>query len=158
MSIFSSITIANTLKRLLVVFANSVGLVSIMSFADPATDDIVVIAHPSVSQSSMQVSNVRSIFGMRSRNWPTGSSIDVFVLPDDHPTHVKFTKDILQTFPYNLRRIWDRRVFSGVGQAPTSLSSEEEMINHIANSKGAIGYVHRSLIDDDRVVVLELGR
>jgi hypothetical protein len=92
---------------------------------------------------------------MRSRNWPSGDKITVFVLDDNHPTHVKFTKDILRTFPHNLRRIWDRRVFSGVGQAPTDLKTEEEMINEIANSTGAIGYAHRSKVDG-RVVILEL--
>lgn len=124
------------------------------SMAD-AGDDIVVIAHPSMAGQTVDKSSVRSIFGMRSRNWPSGAKITVFVLDDDHPTHVRFTKDILRTFPHNLRRIWDRRVFSGVGQAPTDLETEDDMVNEIATSTGAIGYVHRSKVDD-RVVILEL--
>ena len=44
-------------------------------------------------------------------------------------------------FPYQLRRLWDKQIFSGTGIAPTTVKSIEEMRERVANTKGAIGYL-----------------
>lgn len=116
---------------------------------------ILVIANPDSNTDQITESNLRSIFAMRNRIWSTGDTVKVFVLPDDHPAHVLFAKNILHTFPYNLRRIWDRRVYSGVGQSPTVVSSEEEMIEKVSSTPNAIGYVSKRAYKDG-AKVLEL--
>ncbi|WP_256250858.1 hypothetical protein [Nitrosomonas sp. Nm51] len=86
---------------------------------------------------------------MRLRTWPNGLVIKVFVLPDDNPLHHRFSKEQLSLFPYQLRQSWDRLVFSGTGQAPITVASDEEMYNRIKNTPGAIGYLDTSYIDDE---------
>ncbi|WP_460051025.1 hypothetical protein [Sessilibacter sp. MAH2] len=116
---------------------------------------ITIIANKDVDTESLSTVDVRSIFAMRQRVWPSGETIKVFVFSDNNPTHVRFTKQILNTFPYNLRRIWDRRVFSGIGQYPTRLNTEQEMIDAIANTTNAIGYIqHEYLTDEVKVLVV----
>jgi hypothetical protein len=44
-------------------------------------------------------------------------------------------------FPYQLRRVWDRQLFSGTGQAPSVVTSQDEMLRRVAATPGAIGYV-----------------
>jgi len=44
-------------------------------------------------------------------------------------------------FPHQLRRIWDRMTFAGIGSAPIELDSEQEMIDKIANTPDSIGYL-----------------
>jgi ABC-type phosphate transport system substrate-binding protein len=112
-------------------------------------DTIYIIANSQVDLDSISTGSLRSIFAMRRRNWPSGETVKVFVLADNNPTHVRFTKELLHTFPYNLRRIWDRRVFSGIGQYPTLLSSESEMMEKIASTTNAIGYIQGKYISDD---------
>ena len=92
---------------------------------------------------SNQITNIelQAIFTMRIRNWPDGLPIRVFVLGDTAPEQVEFAKKILDTFPYQLRRYWDRLVFSGTGQAPIELNSSLEMYNRVAATPGAIGYL-----------------
>lgn len=85
---------------------------------------------------------------MRRRTWPDGTPIQVFVFPDNHPLHHSFCKKVLGIFPHQLRRIWDRSVFSGTGQAPVEVDSMEEMHDQVAKTEGAIGYLDRQTLDD----------
>lgn len=108
-----------------------------------------VVTHPDVNQEVVSVNVLRAIFSMRLKTWPNGKLIKVFVLPDDHLLHHDFAKEKLNVFPYQLRSTWDRLVFSGTGQAPTRVSSNEEMLEKITNTSGAIGYLETTYINDD---------
>jgi len=111
--------------------------------------DVVVIVHPNSTIDSLSTVGLRAIFGMRNRTWQDGKPITVFVLKDDDPIHTAFTKKVLQTFPYNLRRIWDRRVYSGTGQSPVTVETEEEMREVISVTDNSIGYISRQWLNSD---------
>lgn len=102
-----------------------------------------VIAHPSVASARLSVLHAKAMFSMRQTRWPDGQRAWVFVLPDAHPTHSAFSKEVLNLYPYQLRQTWDRQVYSGTGQAPIEVATEEEMLNRVANTPGAIGYVRK---------------
>ncbi|SET00101.1 hypothetical protein SAMN05216326_1099 [Nitrosomonas marina] len=108
-----------------------------------------IVTHPSVNEDSISKNYLRAIFSMRPRAWSNDLIIKVFVLPDDNPLHHSFAKEQLGLFPYQLRQSWDRLVFSGTGQAPTTVSSNEEMRLRIMNTPGAIGYLETAYIDDE---------
>jgi hypothetical protein len=84
---------------------------------------------------------------MRLRTWSDGSPTTVFVLADSSPVHAEFSKTILDTFPYQLRRAWDRLVFSGTGQAPIEVKSVAEMRERILSTPGSVGYLPAQLVD-----------
>lgn len=112
-----------------------------------------------VNQDSVQRpltrNEARLYFTLRLQQWPDGQPVRVFVLPDEDPLHVAFTKNLLGLFPYQLRGVWDRQVFSGTGQAPTRVADESEMIRRVAATPGAMGYA-RSAPRDPRVRTLEV--
>ncbi len=112
------------------------------------SDSVEVIVHPGVGVRHLSRNSLRAIFGMRLRVWQDGSPTRVFVLPDDAPLHNLFAKEKLSIFPYQLRSAWDRLIFSGTGQAPFLVNSEEEMRIRVATTPGAIGYLKRVNIDD----------
>ncbi len=112
-------------------------------------DAPVVIVSPQQTPQSVSINALRAIFGMRLRNWPDQTPIHVYALRDDNPTHNAFTKQALNIYPHQLRLAWDRLVFSGTGQAPTEVASEEEMRNKVATTAGAIGYLPRSMVNDN---------
>lgn len=85
---------------------------------------------------------------MHLKTWPDGTKIRVFVLSDDDPLHRSVSKEKLNVFPYQLRSIWDRLVFSGAGQAPIKVNSNEEMLAKVASTPGAIGYLWRADINE----------
>lgn len=117
-------------------------------------DEIVVGMSADVHLDTLPPTHaLQAAFGMRSRTWPNGTPIKVFVLPDNHATHIAFCKQILHVFPYQMRAAWDRLVFSGTGNAPTEVDSEEAMRTALASTPGAIGYLHKSLVGDGIVVI-----
>ena len=103
--------------------------------------EMEIIANPKGATEYLDASTLRGIFGMRLSRWPDGTPIRVYVLPDDNPVHAKFTKRILNTYPHQLRRNWDRLVFSGTGNAPIQVESEQEMLDRIRTIPGSIGYI-----------------
>lgn len=120
-----------------------------------ADDHYQVVVHPEVIEKSVSVNVLRAIFSMSMRNWSNGKAIKVFVLPDNDALHLEFSKEKLNVFPYQLRLAWDRLVFSGTGQAPINVYSNEEMLDKVASTPGAIGYLKTTYIRDG-VHVLQL--
>jgi ABC-type phosphate transport system substrate-binding protein len=113
----------------------------------PAVD---VIMSPSLTSVSLDRSLLRAVFTMRMRQWPDGSTIRVFVLPDTDPLSDQFYRERLGMYSYVLRRAWDRMVFTGTGLAPTVVQTEREMIERVRSTPGAIGYVRkRELSESD---------
>lgn len=101
-----------------------------------------LIAHRDSGVESLTRNEARLFFTMRLKNWPNGTLVKVFVLPDNNELHRRFSNEVLGLYPYQLRRVWDRQIFSGTGQAPTTVSSEQEMLDRIATTPGAIGYAN----------------
>lgn len=132
-------SITRHIKHLFVIFAL---LISTYSYAAD------VIVNPSVSQSTISQNTLRAIFGMRLLQWPDGEPITVFILPPKNPVHENFIKERLGVFPHQLERNWDLLVFSGTGQPPISVRSENEMRKRIAETPGAIGYLLRKNFDE----------
>ncbi|MGH8547238.1 MAG: hypothetical protein ACRERU_01275 [Methylococcales bacterium] len=83
---------------------------------------------------------LREIFFARQTRWPDGKPIRAFVLPDQHPLHIRFSKEILGVYPYQLRAAWDRMIYSGTGVPPAVVENVEEMRNKIDQTPGGIGY------------------
>ncbi|WP_124947615.1 hypothetical protein [Sulfurirhabdus autotrophica] len=107
-----------------------------------------IIINSSIQVNSLSRGTARAIFGMRLLKWPDGRPIKVFVMEDASLSHIAFCKEVLDIYPYQLRQSWDRLVYSGTGQAPISVSSEDEMIAMVASNPGAIGYLRRSIVND----------
>lgn len=99
-----------------------------------------LITHAETGIRVLTRNEARLYMTMRLTEWPNGVPARVFVLPDNNPLHARICKTILGLYPYQLRRAWDRKVFSGTGQAPTTLASEIEMLEHVSSTRGAIGY------------------
>jgi hypothetical protein len=108
-----------------------------------STFAVDVIVSPSLAEITLDRSLLRAVFTMRVREWPDGTPIRVFVLPDDNPLSDQFYRERLGMYSYVLRRAWDRMVFTGTGFAPTVVRSESEMIELVRSTPGAIGFVRK---------------
>lgn len=107
----------------------------------PVADAVNIIVNQTVPVAPYSLIDTRAIFTMQQRFWPDGEPIKVFVFSDNNAVHKDFAKNNLNMFPHQLRRVWDRMVFSGTGSAPVQLDSEQEMINKIADTPYSIGYL-----------------
>lgn len=109
----------------------------------PPVSSNEVIIHPS-AEKALSLNTLRSIYSMRLQTWPDGTGITVFILDPADDEHRNFCLEILNIFPYQLQRVWDVLVFSGTGQSPVIVESEEEMISKVSSIPGSIGYVVKS--------------
>ena len=92
---------------------------------------------------TISLGSLRTMFGMRMLSWPDGTPATVVVLADNHRLHIEFCKQVLGIFPHQLRWAWDRQVYSGTGQAPRQVSTEDQMLHILESTPGAIGYLSR---------------
>ena len=88
------------------------------------------------------ITEVRDIFTSRKQYWSGGSKITVFVLDSDTPAHQAFCRQVLNMFPYQLDRLWNQIIYSGQGERPKTVESESALINAVASTPGAIGYIY----------------
>jgi hypothetical protein len=100
-----------------------------------------IIVNQSVPLTDYSIKDIRAIFSMRKRMWPNNRQIKVYVLPDNNSLHKDFVINKLHLFPHQIRLIWDRLTFSGTGNTPTEVASEQEMLEKIEKNSDAIGYI-----------------
>lgn len=113
-------------------------------YADPS--QVEVIVNRQVSIEGVSLRDLRAIYSMKKRYWSDEEPISVHVLHNDQPLHRTFSKKRLNVFPHQLESIWYRQVYTGTGSAPVTLESIQEMIDHVARTPGAIGYLdHENL-------------
>ncbi len=109
---------------------------------------VEVITNPQTPSTTLSQASLRAIFAMRIRQWPDGSPVKVFVLPDKDTSHEAFCKEILRIYPYVLRDTWDRMVYTGAGQAPTLARTPEELLLNVARTPGSIGYIEKGKVNE----------
>jgi len=100
-----------------------------------------LLVNISTDASEISRNKARLYFSQRLVHWPDGKSVTLVVLPDNDPLHVEFSKNILGIYPYQLRRAWDRQLFTGTGQAPITVANEQEARKVIAETPGSLSYV-----------------
>ncbi len=64
-------------------------------------------------------------------------------------TNVEFTN----SFSDDMKRVWLRMILSGEGRAPTLLRSAEDLVERVAATPGAVGYVPLALVTRDVKVI-----
>jgi len=143
-----SISSARVIRSARTLLMPAIGVLLLLcSLTGTAHAADLVITHHGNANTSLPLSSVRAIFSMRLNTWPDGTQVTVFVLPDRHPAHARFSRTILKMLPYRLRREWDRLVFSGTGIAPIEVTDEAEMRRRVATTPGSIGYLDEGLVD-----------
>lgn len=113
-------------------------------------DTVQIIVNPDQASTPIDRTLLRAMFTMRLRQWPDGTAVHVFVLPDHDEATALFCREQLGTYPYVMRSTWDRMVFTGTGLAPTMVGSEREMRERVRSTPGAIGYVRSADTSDRR--------
>lgn len=116
-------------------------LLALLLAATPAVSAAEIVVNGAIGDPALSRPVLRGMFGMRLRAWPDGTPVRVFVLEDSDPLHQQFCESKLQMYPYQLRQNWDRLLYSGTGQPPIVVRSEDEMLKRVAETPGAIGYV-----------------
>jgi ABC-type phosphate transport system substrate-binding protein len=109
-------------------------------FVDCAHAQVLVIGNPGFKVDSVSKSDLREVF--------TGSSTSVkeagHVVPallKEGSAHNQFLSEIVGQSPVGLLICWRGLVLSGRAAMPKTFDSESAMVEYVARTPGAIGYI-----------------
>ena len=123
-------------------------LMPMLTYASSNTNaDYAVITHIDTKNKTVSISRLQSIFGLRIKAWNDDTPITLYTITPFKKDHQNFCKYILGIFSHQLQRSWDRLTYSGRANSPTIVSSFDEMIDAVANTPGAIGYIPRNKLN-----------
>jgi ABC-type phosphate transport system substrate-binding protein len=112
---------------------------------------VVVIAHPGVPVNSIDTKSLSDIYVLTQTAWNDNTPIRVFALKKGFSSTEKFYSH-LGLNVLTLNKQWLRIQLTGEGRAP-SLVNEDEIVQKVAATPGAIGFVDISHVTE-RVKVL----
>lgn len=104
----------------------------------------LVICNSSVPHDSLSSGDIQQIFLGRKTRWADDQKIS-FVLLKEGEIHAEFLKTYLSRTPSQYQAFWRKMVFTGQSGLPPSFSTPEEVLNYVAGTPGAIGYVPAGL-------------
>ncbi len=109
-------------------------------FSKAESESVLVITNGSVEVSSLERDDIKKIFLGQKTTWNDGSKI-IFVVQDRTKAGDIFLKTYLQRTASQYDNYWKKQVFTGKGRAPYSFSSNQELVEFVSRTPGAIGYV-----------------
>jgi hypothetical protein len=120
------------------------GLALILSWAllytAAAAQDVILVANKGVSISQITPTQVRELFtGVHSRFSDGSRAVPVTL--KGGPAHEVFLKNYVGENPDEFRVRWRKAVFTGQGAMLKELRSESALLDYVAATHGAIGYV-----------------
>ena len=113
------------------------------SSAAAAESEFRVIVHPSVEGTQIPRQVLSAIFLREAERW--GNRLSAAPVNQSLSSRVRaaFSNDVLETPIEGISALWHRKMRSGVSPPPVK-SSDENVIDYVAKTKGAIGYVSRA--------------
>ena len=123
--------------RLLILL---LGLISGWSAA--AAQDVVVVANRGVQISQITSDDLRDIFtGVKSRFCDGSYAVPVTL--KGGPAHELFLQHHIGESPDAFRAAWRKAVFTGQGAMLRAFDSEATLLEYVAATPGAVGYVSK---------------
>ena len=113
---------------------------------------VAVIAHPSVPTESVNQQMLLDFYTLEKNKWEDGTLVVLFEQKQETASKKQFYA-YLEKRPRELKKVWMRVVLSGEGRTPRTVRSEEEVIQEVAATPGAIGYAAASLVTEQVVVL-----
>lgn len=105
-----------------------------------AQSQIAIIANKSVKEGSISKSTLIDIFTLNKSFWSNGSKITVVDLRGESSMKERFY-DFLGFSYSEIQKLWLKRQFSGKSMPPIACRTEKEIVEKVASTPGAIGYV-----------------
>jgi hypothetical protein len=123
--------------RCLILLLGSLG-----SWCAAGAQDVVLVANKGVQISEITDADLRAIF-MGTRTRFADGSHAVPVTLKGGPVHEVFLRNHVGEGPEEFRSRWRKMVFTGQGAMPKAFDSESALIEYVAATPGALGYVSR---------------
>lgn len=100
---------------------------------------IAIVANNKVDTLTNQ--QIYRLFSLRQKLLPSNVPVRLVIQPLSNPITQDFTQQVFDLYPYQLKRLWDRQVFSGKANLPKVIKDETELINFIIQTPHSLGYI-----------------
>jgi ABC-type phosphate transport system substrate-binding protein len=129
------------------------GVLSCWSAA--SAQDVVLVVNKSVQISAIRAADLRAIFTGEKTRFADGSHA-VPVTLKGGAVHEVFLSNYVGESPDEFRAQWRKAVFTGQGAMPRAFDSESALLEYVAVTPGALGYVSRVSRQDNVKSIIPL--
>jgi ABC-type phosphate transport system substrate-binding protein len=109
----------------------------------PGNAQVVVIANPSVAAANVSRTELRDVFTGASSSLKDGAQVTPVLLRQG-AVHTEFLTLYIDKSDSGFRAGWRSILFSGQGVMPRTLDSDAAVVEYVAHTAGAIGYIGRA--------------
>jgi ABC-type phosphate transport system substrate-binding protein len=111
-----------------------------VSSASVRAADAVFIVNPDVKDTQLSVADIRSVLLGNKNKWDGAGVIKLAVLTAG-PAHEHVMQVYAQRSADQFDKFWKKIVFTGKGSMPAQFADEASLVDYVAKTPGAIGYV-----------------
>lgn len=102
--------------------------------------DILIIAHQDVPETTVTEKDLQEIFLGKRVQWKDNTTIHPVTVREAE-LHKAFLKQYVKKSIAKWNAHWKRMVFTGNGTPPKQFATQQELLDYVAKTAGAIGYV-----------------
>ncbi|HLP48389.1 MAG TPA: hypothetical protein VK469_20785 [Candidatus Kapabacteria bacterium] len=99
-----------------------------------------IITNPGAQVLELKKKDIRDIYTGVKTMWDTGGKV-IIAIVEGSKLHKQFLAEYVNKTPIQFRNYWREKVFTGEGENPKTFKTEEGLIDFVANTRGAIGYI-----------------
>jgi ABC-type phosphate transport system substrate-binding protein len=118
-----------------------------------AMADVVAVVSAKSAITTLTKTELADIFLGRVSRFPNGVQAVPVDQAEDAPARALFYAQIAGRSGAQMKAYWAKIIFTGRGQPPQAMHSNEELKRRIALDPAAIGYIEENLVDDTIKVV-----
>jgi len=123
-------------------------LITILLFISNSNAQVAVIAYKSAPNTEITSSQLLDFYTGDIRHWSNNDPVVVFDLEPKGKIKKAFYK-FLGKSTSRMKSIWMKRMLSGEGDPPEAIKSEEELLQRVAETKGAVGFISYDKVSED---------
>lgn len=127
-----------------------------MSLSLGTNGDVAVITHIDNPLHTLTPANIKRIFLKQTLEFSDGNTVVVRTLPLDLHVTRAFYQAALEMNGNQWRTYWAQYEFSGQKLPPQELGDQETMRQWVAQTPGALGFIHVDWVDDSVKVLRAL--
>lgn len=121
-----------------------------------ANAGVAVITHPSVKEIGLSKAKLAKIYMGKLKSYSSGMQIKMVDLPKGSKSRKKFYSTVVKKSNSELNRYWSKLKYTGKGKPPKKLDTARDVLEWVANTEGAIGYIDGKYLNKSVKVVLIL--
>jgi len=131
-------------------------IVMLQPYSTKAQDTrLAVIANEQGVPEELDMNKVKKLFRGEQQRWQEGEKVKIALMKDAHPTGNHTASKLYDMSGNELKKYWLSLVFQGTTSAPEFFNSEENLVNYVKTTSGAIGIVSVDAAKDANTILVE---